>query len=879
VVQWNGVALGTTYVSPTSLNAQVPASDLAGAGTSSITVQNPAPGGGISSSLTFTINSNAATSNLSVLDLEGSDVAWDPVQQKLYVAVPSTATANASTITVVDPVAGSVGISQPLSSAASGLAISDDSHYLYAVLNGGAAIQRFILPALTPDIQWSLGNDSGTGNTLLAGDIKVQPGASQTLAVSMGQYGSGFVAIFDDGVKRSAVAGASFSDLGNSLQWKTDGSQVYAAYTVISDGPYFQSVSDDALYTMPVTNNGVGTVTKYDSAFRGEGGHLHSDPATGYVYGDWGEVVNAANGIPIGSYAYDRPNNVYAPGPLSVVDPTLKRFYTLLEVTEPDSTLAFQIQSFDQTQFHLLSTIVIPNAVGYPVNFLRWGNSGLAFVTNNGPSNTGKLYIVDGGFVNPSGTPDTTAGTMLDAVPTLTSITPLAASVGSTGLTVTVTGRDFTGQSTLYWNGIAIPTTVNGTQLIGQILSPMLSSAGLAMLTASNSGASFPASNSMPFAVSHVPPTGNQISVMNVGGNDLVWDSARARIYVSVPGVQGDSGDAIAIVDPVGGTVGTTGFLGSEPAKLSISDSGQYLYVALYGQNTVEQLTLPAFNASATWNLGGVGNFLGPYYALDLQAEPGSPQTTAIVLANFDVSPSPTALAIYDGSTPRPNSLPVVAYPFSSIQWAGSTPTLYAVDQQIPQDFLLLGVSSSGATLSQHYNGVVDPYSRGLHYDQGTELIYTDGGQVIQPLDGSIVGDFGSSGIVVPDSTLGLVFILGQTAAQVGTPNYTLVSFDQTQFSTVDSITIENVVGTPTALIRWGSNGLAFSTRVGNAFDFYGTDPGQLYLVSGNLVQPADHMKHPAVAAPLSPVRKTWNMGHGKRSPSSFGPVSRQPIR
>src|SRR5262249_20234853 len=155
---------------------------------------------------------------------------------------------------------------------------------------------------------------------------------------------------------------------GNSLQWKADGSELYAAYTAGNDSQFFTSVSDDALYVMPVSSTGVGSVTTYHSSFRGEGVHLHFDPNTGYVYGDWGEVLNAINGIPVGNYRWSRPASTIFPGPLSVVDSSLKLFYTLLEVNEPGGTLGFQIQAFDQTHFQLLHTILIPNAVGEPVN-------------------------------------------------------------------------------------------------------------------------------------------------------------------------------------------------------------------------------------------------------------------------------------------------------------------------------------------------------------------------------------------------------------------------------------------------------------------------------------------------------------------------------
>ncbi len=58
---FNGVALATTFVSATQLTAVIPASDLTAAGTDSITVVNPGPGGGPSGAQTFTINNPTPT--------------------------------------------------------------------------------------------------------------------------------------------------------------------------------------------------------------------------------------------------------------------------------------------------------------------------------------------------------------------------------------------------------------------------------------------------------------------------------------------------------------------------------------------------------------------------------------------------------------------------------------------------------------------------------------------------------------------------------------------------------------------------------------------------------------------------------------------------
>ncbi len=60
-VRWNGVDLTTTFVSATQLTASVPAANVASAGTASVVVFNPAPGGGTSAAQTFTINNPVPT--------------------------------------------------------------------------------------------------------------------------------------------------------------------------------------------------------------------------------------------------------------------------------------------------------------------------------------------------------------------------------------------------------------------------------------------------------------------------------------------------------------------------------------------------------------------------------------------------------------------------------------------------------------------------------------------------------------------------------------------------------------------------------------------------------------------------------------------------
>ena len=79
VVRWNGSDRPSTYNAAIVVNAvtaQISASDIAAAGTALVTVFNPAPGGGSSNSLTFTITPGA---------VDPQSIAVDPAGKFAYV--------------------------------------------------------------------------------------------------------------------------------------------------------------------------------------------------------------------------------------------------------------------------------------------------------------------------------------------------------------------------------------------------------------------------------------------------------------------------------------------------------------------------------------------------------------------------------------------------------------------------------------------------------------------------------------------------------------------------------------------------------------------------------------------------------------------------
>lgn len=859
-VAWNGSPLATTFVSSTSLTAQIPASDIASNGTPSVTVINPAPGGGTSAALTFAVNS--VTTNLAVLDLMGNDLIWDPTQQKIYVSVPSAAPSNGNTITIVDPIAGKIVSSQATTSEPSVLSITDDGQFLYAILKPEAAVERYKLPSITPDIELTFASDPVYGTNYSPLDVKAQPEHAHTVAVVRANAQTGFpdgIGIFDDTVMRPST-GTGLAECLCSLQWKPDGSAIYAEDTGSSD-LQFTSVSVDS--------TGATTETIYGGAFRKGGRHLHYDAQTNYVYTDGGENLNPSTGVPVGNYPIGL--SIYGTT-LTAIDSTLKVVFALIPGQDSTGRSGFFLQAYDQAQFNLLRSFFIPDTISIPQNFIRWGNSGLAFVTQGlpGPSSTpSKLYLLDGLFVNPAGPVDSASGTPLNPQPTLFSISPLSTTIGSTSAAVALTGVDFLPQATVTWNGTVIPSTIiSSTEIQAQIPTSLLATSGQGSLAVVNPTPGGGLSNSLVFAVNSAPPTGTQIDAYNAGGNDLVWDSQQMKLYVSSPGIQGELGNRIVVVDPIAGTTTSTPFLGSDPYQLALSSDNQFLYVSLNGQNSIQRLALPDFAPDIHWNLGS-DSFHGPYFAMGLAAAPSAPHTVAVNFGNFPGSSS-YGIVIFDDVAPRPLFAPgwsSTANSYASIVWGNNASTMYADAQSAPTDLYVLSVNANGIQISTDYSRILNLPGNNfdIRYDIGTGLLYDDVGEIIDPASGTVLGSFGASGIPVPDSSLNQVFILGQTSSQTNTSNFTIQSFDQKTFQLLSSLTIPNVVGTPTAFIRWGTSGLAFTTIVGDPLFSMNLGPGYLYVVSGGFVKPSSAAKSAAMSPLTEHVRLTW----GAASPNS----------
>ena len=424
--------------------------------------------------------------------------------------------------------------------------------------------------------------------------------------------------------------------------------------------------------------------------------------------------------------------------------------------------------------------------------------------------------------------------------PTLTDISPTKTAVGSPGFTLTLNGMNFAPGCVAYFGSTALQTTVvSDVQLTAQVPASLLTAVAEVPVTAQNTQSK--ASNPIPFLV------GMNIFFGEV--NDLQWDNARNTLYVSQPGTSTKQPDTVEAIDPVSLVVlwtyspGT----GSEPDHLALTADGKYLYVGLDGKGTVERLALG--NQTATPDISiplGSDSNLGPYYAMDIEVDPVQSTTIAVargIPPSVSIVQAVGGVAIYDNATQRPNVITPTTQAadvlLDTIQWNPDGTQIYgANNENYEGDFYQLGVSANGVSLvSDHPNFFPVPNLR-IHLDPTTKLLYGDNGLVVDPATATQKGNFVSSGIMVPDASIGDAYFVGQSAADVQTVAYEVESFNLNSFSPVAQLHLYQVEGVPQHVVRWGSNGLAFATkRLTNCVvSPCSIQDGRLYVIYGPFV-------------------------------------------
>jgi len=562
VVRWNGADHTTTYLSATQLTADIPATDIATAGTAQVTVFTPAPGGGTSTASSFTINNAASTiTSLSPSAataggvaftltvngtnfVSGSAVRWNGADRtttyvsatQLTAAIPATDIALAGTaqVTVFSPAPGG-GTSSPSSFTINNPASMITSLSPPTATAGGTAFTLTVNG--TNFVSGSVVRWNGTDRTttyVSATQLRADIPATDILTAGTAQ-----VTVFSPAPGGGPSSPASFTI--NS-----------PAPTITSLSPNSATVGGGAF---PLVVNGTGfvngSVVRWNGADRTttyvSTTQLTADISATDILTAGTAQVTVFTPTPGGGTSNPVSFIVNSPAPsiTSLSPPTATAGGTAFTLTVNGTNFAsgsvVRWNGADHTTTYLSATQLTADIPATDI-----ATAGTAQVTVFTPAPGG-------------GTSTASSFTINNAASTITSLSPSAATAGGVAFTLTVNGTNFVNGSVVRWNGTDRTTTyVSATQLTAAIPATDIATAGTAQVTvfspAPGGGPSSPGS----FAINNPAPTLASISpasavaggtafTLTVTGTNFVSGSAvrwngtdRTTTYISAAQLTAD---------------------------------------------------------------------------------------------------------------------------------------------------------------------------------------------------------------------------------------------------------------------------------------------------------------------------------------------------
>jgi Abnormal spindle-like microcephaly-assoc'd, ASPM-SPD-2-Hydin/HYDIN/CFA65/VesB-like, Ig-like domain/Beta-propeller repeat len=410
-----------------------------------------------------------------------------------------------------------------------------------------------------------------------------------------------------------------------------------------------------------------------------------------------------------------------------------------------------------------------------------------------------------------------------------------------------VTGSNFYPSSIVKLNGVSQQTTFEGNGLLQvTIAASSLTAIGEVPLTVVNpapgGGESAPTTLTL-YQTLQISPS----SVVSVPGSNL--------LYVAIPASAVPNANTIMPIDPTTGTPGTPIPVGNDPRLLAPSDDGKYLYVALFGDQTVQRINLQTQAVERTFPFSPNPFCQGCSIlsATDLHAVPGSPQEVVLAQGSMISLYNDSGLVNY-----VPNAFVTYFAPtFSNFAFAGNPATIYALPFTLVKDsfFSVVTLDSAGLHYTEqtgtNYGG---NNTTGNQVVSDGTLLYTSGGQVWDPSSQAEVGTFPINTSFYPslssltlDPTLGAIYGIGEQF--YGNSFATVVSaFGEKSLALTGTLAFPQI-SYPTVgnLLRWGSNGFAFLAAGAGQTD------QELYLTRSSVLAPTQPNPAPTLNA-ISPA-------------------------
>jgi uncharacterized repeat protein (TIGR01451 family) len=706
---------------------------------------------------------------VSVITLSASDLAYSETSKLIYASVT-----NSSVLTPIDPFSATVGASVSITNLSGRLCASDGGQYIFAALNGVTNhICQFDVNSQSVVNAWTL---DGT----YVEDMTPVLGSPSAVAVSRRipnrspRFGG--VVIYDNGTARTNVNGGFTGS--NVIEPSRSPSRLYGYDNEVTSFE-FQLMKVDASGVTVEKNLGLMSGFGVDFACRG-----------GWIFATTGQIFDPERGVQVGSF-----------GNTPVADDAASARYYLVS--------AGALVAYDQNTLLPVGVTPLPGVTGAAGSFIRWGTNGFALRMN-----TTKVALIRTPLVSTGPSADLRLSVNLPALPVAASNTlSYTLTVSNQG---PATAQNAVLTQTLPANvSFLSATTSSGSNVLtsgGLVVSLLGIPAGGSVAVTVNlqtlkpglltAVASVTSDSLDPILTNNlvnleVPvatvPARDTVAELALPTTDLVWDRFSGRIFASIPNANWLQGNSIAALNPLTGNFDPRIAMATEPAKLAVADNGQYLYAGINSDNSIQRVNLAARAADLKFPTG-------LNYVADMAVLPGSPHAVVVT--------AHTTFAVYDDGVMRPNTVAPGSYNFQYYLAVSDTNTL--AYEAMPDGLRSISIDAAGATVLNGL-GLIRSFDDQIHFDAGR--LYTAGGEVIDPSAAVVLTNLPYSGLVCPDSPSGKVFYL-TVSGSIGTLHAVNVS----NFIETGNVTIPNISGTPTSLIRWGVDGLAFRTTGGQLF-------------------------------------------------------------
>ncbi|HEX2166052.1 MAG TPA: IPT/TIG domain-containing protein [Longimicrobiales bacterium] len=385
--------------------------------------------------------------------------------------------------------------------------------------------------------------------------------------------------------------------------------------------------------------------------------------------------------------------------------------------------------------------------------------------------------------------------TVRPAPPRITGADPAHATAGGADFTLTITGRNFSPQSVVHWNGVARPTTwLTQSSLRIDVAAADIATPGSRQFFVQDGDR---ASIAHAFPVLAPAATAAVTHVLPLQAHDLAHDHVRGLVYASVASDDPSYANRVVAIDAASGTITGSVLVGSDPGPLAITDDAQFLYVGLNEAPRVSRIDLDVFAIDVEIDFSA-DQQLGTVYAEDIVAIPGAPLTFAASLRVANSSPSHAGVVIYDDVTRRP--VRTDGHTGANRITRGITPSeIYGFNTETTEHGVRrIGIFPDGLRELEVAGGLVETFYADLEFDGG--LLFATTGSVIDAAPLSKRGMIPQSGAIWPEVSNGRVFVAHDDQVSVYHPAALVLIGAATHGRTG----IHRV-------IRWGTDGLALA--------------------------------------------------------------------